>query len=373
DEPMVTAWLQASEPPSVQPEARGGRWVAEPLWPSPAIWPLRCHLAPAGLAEAPVPLAASIASPTTAGTASGEWCPYGWGPDMPTDQREDDGFSLLFDGPVLDRPLALLGTARLELELASDRPQAMVAARLCDVSPDGVSRRIAYGLLDLCHRDGFDRARPLEPGRRYRVTVRFKDVGYEVAAGHRLRLALSTSYWPLAWPSPEPVCLTVFGGTLELPQRVPVGEEAAPPLLGTPDVPPALAGRVLTPPARGRLGVTRELATGRTEMRVVRNLGAIHIEDVDLELQALGTELYSAFPDDPAATRSETTRRAAFKRGEWQASIDTTSVLTATAEAFRLEASLEAREGDRLVFERRWDLTIPRAGAPGSAGGSGGD
>jgi putative CocE/NonD family hydrolase len=366
DEPMVTAWLQASEPPAVQPETRRGRWVAERTWPSPAIRPLRRHLGPAALVEAPAAIAMPVASPATTGTASGEWCPYGWGPDMPTDQREDDGVSLLFDGPPLDRPLAILGTTRLELELAADRPQAMLAARLCDVSPDGVSRRITYGLLDLCHREGFDRAVPLEPGRRYRVIIRFKHAGYEIPAGHRLRLALSTAYWPLAWPSPQPVCLTIFGGALELPERVAPTPEPAPPPLGVPDVPPALAGRVLTPPARGRLGLTRDLATGRTEMRVVRNLGAVHIEDVDLELQALGTELYSTFPDDPAASRSETTRRAGFRRGDWQASVETRSVLTATERAFRLEAALEAREGEQLVFERRWDIEIPRAGAPRS-------
>src|SRR5260221_5273811 len=139
---------------------------------------------------------------------------------MPLDQREADAGSLVFDGPALEQPLVLLGHAVVELELAADRPQAMIAARLCDVSPDGVSRRITYGLLNLCHRDGFDQAIPLEPGRRYRVRIALKDTGYEVPAGHRLRLALSTSYWPLAWPSPEAGRLTIHFGALDLPERV---------------------------------------------------------------------------------------------------------------------------------------------------------
>ena len=38
-------------------------------------------------------------------------------------------------------------------------------------------------------------------------------------AGHRIRLALSTTYWPMVWPAPETATVTIFGGTLDLPVR----------------------------------------------------------------------------------------------------------------------------------------------------------
>ncbi len=130
-------------------------------------------------------------------------------------------------------------------------------------------------------------------------------------------------------------------------------------------VPPPLEAEVLTPPARGRLSIVRNLAAGTTEVRVVRNLGAIRIRDVDLELKALGSELYVAHPDDPGVTRSETDRRAEFRRGDWHVAVVTRSVLTATADTFRLQTEITATEGERRVFERRWDLANPRPGAPG--------
>ena len=60
---------------------------------------------------------------------------------MPADQRIDDGGSLVFDSAPLTESLEILGAPVLELELASDKPVAMVAVRLCDVAPDGHRRR----------------------------------------------------------------------------------------------------------------------------------------------------------------------------------------------------------------------------------------
>lgn len=53
------------------------------------------------------------------------------------------------------------------------------------------------------------------------MTFRLNHIGQQILKGHRLRLSRSTSYWPLAWPSPEPVCLTVHcaGNRLEVPVR----------------------------------------------------------------------------------------------------------------------------------------------------------
>ena len=65
-------------------------------------------------------------------------------PDLPSDQREDGG-SLCFDGPALKETIEILG-APVELELASDKPVAMICARLCDIHPDGASERVGYGL-----------------------------------------------------------------------------------------------------------------------------------------------------------------------------------------------------------------------------------
>ena len=103
--------------------------------------------------------------------------------------------------------------------MLSDRPLANLAVRLCDVHPDGTSLRVSYGVLNLAHRDGHETPTPLEPGQRYQVRIQLNDAGSVFPAGHRIRLALSTAYWPMIWPSPEKATVTVFGGTLEFPVR----------------------------------------------------------------------------------------------------------------------------------------------------------
>ena len=361
DEPMLTAWLQESEPPRARYASRRGRWIAEQAWPSATVAEQVLHLTDEGLGATPGACDRSIRSPATVGLASGEWCPYGWGPDMPTDQREDDAGSLCFDGPVLGRPLQILGNATVVVDLASDRAEGLLAVRLNDLAPDGTSRRITYGLLNLQHRQGHARALPLAPGERCRATVRLKAVGYELPAGHRLRVALSTAYWPLAMTGPQAATLNIQGGELRLPLRQ--AEGPSPPALGEAWSPPPLEAEVLTPPARGRLLFERAGEDGRVSVHVVRNLGALRIPEVDLELQALGSERYSVLPADPASARSQTKRRAEFKRDDWHVAVETRSLLTSEGGDWRFRAELDASEGEARIFARSWDLRIPRSTA----------
>ena len=88
----------------------------------------------------------------------------------------------------------------------------MIAARLEDVAPDGSSTLVTYGLLNLTHRDGHEHPQALEPGRTYRVNIALNDIAQAFPAGHRIRLALATSHWPIAWPSPEMATLTLSTG-----------------------------------------------------------------------------------------------------------------------------------------------------------------
>jgi putative CocE/NonD family hydrolase len=364
DEPMLTAWMQEAEPPQSRYGIRKGRWIAEAVWPSPNIAPLRLDLGPSGLGGPSTAFAQGIRSPATVGIASGEWCPYGWGPDMPTDQREEDAGSLCFDSTPFDGPLQLLGGARLSLHVSCDGPEAMLAARLVDLAPNGSASRITYGLLNLQHHGGHERAEALVPGERYRLEIKLKDVAYELPKGHRLRVALSTSYWPLAMPAPRPATVTVHGGSLSLPRRKAGDGPAQPPDLGQAWSPPPLEAKVLVAPERGRIRIERDAENGSATVDVVRNLGALHIADVDLDLTAVGSERYSMPAGDPAQARSEAQRRAEFKRADWHASVVTQSILTSSGGNWRLVATLSAFEGEAQVFARRWDLDIPRSSAP---------
>ena len=170
-EPMLRIWMQESVPPSTAYEDRPGRWVGEPSWPSPhvraATHPLGRHqILPADAAGGPDrEHALTVQSPLSVGQFAGKWCSYNAPPDLPYDQREEDGGSLTFDGDLLTERMEILGAPVVHLELSVDQPVAMVAVRLSDVAPDGQATRISYGLLNLTHRAGHHRTRAAHPRR----------------------------------------------------------------------------------------------------------------------------------------------------------------------------------------------------------------
>jgi putative CocE/NonD family hydrolase len=147
DEPMYRVWMQESVPPRAFYDVRPGRWVAEETWPSPRIVPRRLALNLMGLhPQAGAEVAIPWRSPQTTGLAAGDWCAFGSEGEVPTDQRDDAGGSLTFDGAPLAEGLEILGAPVLTLALAVDRPCALVAVRMNDVAPDGSSTRVTYGV-----------------------------------------------------------------------------------------------------------------------------------------------------------------------------------------------------------------------------------
>jgi hypothetical protein len=370
DEPMLRVWMQESVPPRGSYELRPGRWVAEEAWPPPAgrIEPWVLAVNAGRLEEAPgEKTELLLCSPQTTGRAGGDWCAFGAEGELPGDQRGDDGRSLTFDTVPLAERLELLGAPEAELELAADCPEALLAVRLCDVAPDGASTRVTYGLLNLAHRDGHEHPEPLEPGRRYRVRVRLNDVAHAFPAGHAIRLAVSTSYWPLAWPSRAPVTLSLFTGEgrLALPVRAPRPEDEELRPFEPPEQAPTLAHTKLRP-ARFRRTVERDLATDETTQIIEGDGGEFEgaalarVEDIDLEVGTQVSRRYAIREHDPLSATAEVRHTTRLRRQDWSIKIETHTRLTADRHRFRLEAELRAHEGEALVFHRTWDRKIPR-------------
>jgi uncharacterized protein len=336
DEPMLRAWITESVKPAPHHDELPGRWVAEPSWPSPGIVPQRLFLTDAGLRAQAAPLAArAVCSPQTVGKHAGEWCPFGSGRDQAGDQQEDDARSLVFETAPLDTSFDILGAAIVTLEVASDKPIANLAVRLCDVRPSGESLRLSYGILNLTHRDGHETPAPLEPGQRYRVRIQLNDAGAVFPAGHRIRLALSTAYWPMIWPSPETATVTIFGGTLELPVRpFRAADDALRPLPGPETAAPER-------PTMIRGGVER-------------------IDRIGLEVATEGRSRYHVDDDDPLSAVAEMRRADTVARDGWQIRIETRIKLSCTRDQFVLEAELRASEDATEVCQREWQSSIRR-------------
>jgi putative CocE/NonD family hydrolase len=336
DEPMVRAWMTDSVTPATYHETLPGRWVAEPSWPPPESKLHRLFLTDDGLRPERAPLAArTVCSPQTVGKDAGSWCPFGRGADQAGDQRADDARSLVFETPPLDEAIEILGAAIVTLEVASDRPIANIAVRLCDVHPSAESLRVSFGVQNLTHRDGHETPQPLVPGERYQIRIQLNDAGVVFPAGHRIRLALSTTYWPMIWPAPEIATLTIFSGTLDLPVR------------------PTQAADAALPPLPGPETATPERPT------VIRP-GLMRIDRLGLELSTEGKFAFDITDDDPLSATAEMQRTETIQRDAWQVRIETRMRLSCTRDAFLLQASLRAWEGASEVSHREWDRSIPR-------------
>src|SRR5262249_44575495 len=121
----------------------------------------------------------------------------------------------------LEERFEILGAPAVTLSLMVDKPVAFIAIRLNEVLASGESTRVTYAVLNLTHKESHETPASLEPGKRYRVRIPLRDRAHAFKRGSRLRIAISTTYWPMVWPSPEPVTLTVYAGEseLELPVR----------------------------------------------------------------------------------------------------------------------------------------------------------
>ena len=240
EEPSLRFWMQDSYLPEGVQTARPGRWVEEPGWPSPGVstetlWLNRHRLA--GTPEGGATL--SITSPQTFGAAGGDMCSFGIPGDMPLDGRGDAAGALAFRGPVLDEHLEILGQPQVSLRLSANKPQGFVAVLLQDEAPDGSQTLITRGFANLTHRYSDTDPAPVEPGKEMAITVPLYAIAYRLAPGHRLQVQIASAYWPILWPAPEPVTLTMVPGTsaLKLPLRN-GGDHGTPRPLAEPPPPP---------------------------------------------------------------------------------------------------------------------------------------
>jgi putative CocE/NonD family hydrolase len=363
NEPQLRCWMQEPVPPKTYYKERPGRWVAEEAWPSDRISSLSLHLNADGLGETAgneVPL--RINSPLTVGLMAGQWCPHGVDPDQPGDQRVEAGGSLLFTSEPLDEALEILGAPVVSLEVASDKPVAMVAVCLNEVMPDGAVTRITYGLLNLTHRNSHEHPEAVEPGETYRVQVQLNDAGHSFGVGNRIQVAVSSVYWPIAWPSPEKATLTITAAssTLNLPVRPPSDADATLRPFDPPESAPPLGKTVHAEPAYS-WSFERDMITDVVTQHQWFDEGRTTYNEHDgWTIASTHDEYLSIHPDDPASAKLDITWTEEFSRGIWQVSSRTQTILTCSKTHFHLEASLEARQGDEVVHSQTWKRDFPR-------------
>jgi putative CocE/NonD family hydrolase len=359
--PMLRAFMEDGPQNS---EQAPGRFVGEAQWPSPHIARRTLSIDEAGLDKPGAATTIAVCSPCWTGAGVGEWMGVGAPHEAPSDQRLDDGFSRCFDSAPLGERLELLGAPEIEIELASDKPIAQLCARLCDVSPDGASRRVSYGVLNLTHRDSHAAPNALTPGRFYRVRLKLNDCGYVFGPGHRVRLALSSAYWPLIWPAPERATLT-----LRLPARLtlPVREAPAdePEIVFAPRETAADAPKTVLGEGRVARSVGFDLAGGLSTYQTVTEgglfgEGAYVYDEIGTSVSHNLNRRLSIGAEDPLSASYELLQTYEMGRDGWRIRIETKVSMRASATHFLIEAKLDAYENGALAYNREFAESIAR-------------
>lgn len=316
------------------------------------------HLSPGQLGPLVDPMTVPLRSPLDTGIDGGAFFTQGSDTDLPADQRADDGRSLCFETGALHTPLDIIGMPTLRLPVALDTPQGNLIARLVDVHPDGCAHRITMGVLNLSHRDSSTDPHPMIPGTPETITLTLDATAYRLRPGHKLRLALSTAYFPLILPPPSDVTATLGLGakaSLHLPHAPYRPCDVA--------EPPADDPRPIypqgSPPEDNR--ITRfDRTTGRTSVVQSSTTGLHTHPDHGLVFEDTHKARWSITRGDPLSLEAQEETSALRIRDGVTTEVIATGRLRASATHWIIEARLAAKENEALVFERDWSETIPR-------------
>jgi putative CocE/NonD family hydrolase len=373
DEPGLVFFRREYAEPEPFPTEWPGAWVGEATWP------------PAGAAEKVLRLAGGEAAlvgrlsdagenvapaverfrhrPTTgARTAGLSWgaggAPNGLGRDM----RPDEALIPTFTSPPLDEPLDIVGFPTAILHWESSAPIATAVVRLMDVAPDGTSSQVTAGILNLTHRESHTDPSPLEPGVVTKVRVVMRSIAYRFLTGHRIRLSVASSYWPVIWPSPFAAEYGLHLG----------GEDAS--RLVLPTVPSG-DGPLLVPRFKTTSAGLREAGSYNGEpptWTIVDDVidGSLTVTSSEFGESVMPdgrTSLYTgerlemtARDDDPATARLHNEVVYRLRDNGSEILIEASGTLRSTATDFHMNVGLRVTLDGAPFFERGWLETIPR-------------
>ena len=178
--PVITEGRSATQ--------RSTGFRTEAAWPLPGTKSTRLYLRPDGTLNSRP--ASGTSSFTDLATTTEEQSTR-----MPTAESN----WLFFKGAPLAEAVRMTGSARLELSLDVDRDHAHMTPLLVDVAPDGTTKTVSRGFLNLLYRDGLASSKPLPPGEPVSATVTFKPQDQTFEAGHSIGLLVqgSNTVWAI--------------------------------------------------------------------------------------------------------------------------------------------------------------------------------
>jgi hypothetical protein len=175
-------------------------------------------------------------------------------------------------------------------------------------------------------------------------------------------MAVSPTYWPHAWPSPQPVTLTLFTGPasfLTLPVRPARAEDEMLPPFGSPEHAAPLPHTFQQPARRHRI-IQRDLISGQTQLIDHSEDRRLHLTTSNLSFAASNTNTFTIFEEEPLSAQVRCDHQIEIEREAWQIKIETSSTMSADGKYFHVTNVLDVYEGKTRVFTRTWHIAISR-------------
>jgi putative CocE/NonD family hydrolase len=198
-----------TEMPRVQLLVINQGWISGPRWPLPETQMTPYYLA--GDPEARLRHENGILSTQAPAAAGSESFVYDPGNPVPTcgggccdpavalDQRPVEARRdvLVFSTPPLEDPVTIAGPIEVVLYVSSSARDTDFIVKLVDVYPDGKAINLNDDGFRVRYRQGFETSVPMEAGQIYRITLPNMVAGNRFLPGHRIRLDITSSCFPL--------------------------------------------------------------------------------------------------------------------------------------------------------------------------------
>ncbi|MDD9923769.1 MAG: CocE/NonD family hydrolase, partial [Boseongicola sp.] len=311
NDPRERVYIMEPVAPERWVDERPGRWAAidDDI---PAIeLSLRSNQT---LSDEPGPCGLEIRSPENCGEAGGEYFPFAYGPELPADQNDDDKLSLSFESSLFTEAHDLVGAPAIDLSVTPLGAAAQLAVRLCDIAPDGSAMLIAHGFLNLRHHLSHETSADLTPGERIDVKIQLDQCAFKLEPEHKLRLSISTAYWPFVWPGPENKGVVIETGTLSLPLQDSTKTKEFNGFELPESAPPWNATEIRKP------SMTRDTSfedDGTQVITIVTDNGEMRDNEHGLATGSKCIERWSIHPNDPLSAEVSFDWEETLKRGDW--------------------------------------------------------
>lgn len=360
--PKLRVWMREFDPPVDALDLRNGHWVESNAGEESTLR-LRLSLADGRLTDAE-PAGhergeAAIPHDLRVGQQSGDTGYFGRYGGLPLEQSADDAHSLIYETTALSEDVVLLGAAELIFRVTSSTPIAQLSLRINDVSPDGTVCRVVMAMRNLALDDMLDEKSGDTSGDQ-QVRACFPTNAYRFRAGHKIRLSLAASYWPLVWPAPAAsdlrlqekgatLALPLFGGNLD-------GSRCSLPL---PVSPPDTSH--YTSLAAGQLQRTTEtLADGTVIASWRQPLVRTRHHDTNSTFGFETRATCEVRGNDPLSAQSRFDHMLEFERPDGTARIESWAAVSSDAECFHVSGQVTAYWNGEQIFERMWTPAIKR-------------